>query len=226
MAKKPIREWPLQERPRERLLKEGPEGLSLSQLMAIVLRTGGAGKSAIELAMELIERFGTLQRINEASLKELLEIKGMGSAKVAQLRAAFELGRRLMRESSYSGVILSSPLQVYEYYSPKMKGLKKEVFYCAMLDTKNRLIKEIKVSEGTLTNSLIHPREAFKEAIKESAHAVIFIHNHPSGDPAPSPDDMKVTNILVEAGRIIGIKVLDHVIIGDGKYTSLLGNRK
>ncbi len=223
MAKgRSIKEWPEDERPRERLLAKGAEGLSNAQLMAIVLRTGGAGKTSIELAMELIDRFRTLQRIDEASMGELINIKGMGPAKIAQLKAAFELGRRLLRERSDSGIILGSPSEVYDYYSPRFKGLKKEVFYCAILDTKNRLIKDIKVSEGTLTNSLIHPREAFKEAIKESANSVIFIHNHPSGDPSPSPDDLRVTEILVEAGRIIGIKVLDHVIIGEGRYRSLL----
>lgn len=222
MPGRSIKEWPVDERPRERLLKEGPEALSDSQLIAIVLRTGGSGKSAIELAMELLQRFKSLERLNNASLKELLEIKGMGTAKIAQIKAAFELGRRLMKEKALSEITLSSPERVFQYFSPMFKGMKKEVFYCAMLDAKNRLIKELRISEGTLTNSLIHPREAFKEAIKESAHSVIFIHNHPSGDPSPSPDDLKVTEILVEAGRIIGIKVLDHVIIGDGKYMSLL----
>lgn len=223
---KSIKNWPEEERPRERLLKDGPETLSLSQLMAIVLRTGGAGKTAIELAMELIERFRTLQRIEEASTKELLQTKGMGIAKIAQLKAAFELGRRLMREPAMPEIILSSPSHVYDYYGPKFKGLKKEVFYCAILDTKNRLIKDVRVSEGTLTNSLVHPREAFKEAVKESANSVIFIHNHPSGDPSPSPDDLKVTETLIEAGRIMGIRVLDHIIIGDGRYTSMSNNFK
>lgn len=222
MAKKSIKDWPPDERPRERLLKNGPEGLSDGELLAILLRTGESGKTAIELARELLDRFRSLEGLSNASIKELLETKGMGTAKIAQLRAAFELGRRLMRERAKTELTFSSPEKVYEYFSPRFKGMKKETFYCAMLDAKNRLIKELKVSEGTLTNSLIHPREAFKEAIKESAHSVIFVHNHPSGDPSPSPDDLKVTEILVEAGRIIGIKVLDHVIIGDGKYKSLL----
>ncbi|MCX7794153.1 MAG: DNA repair protein RadC [Thermodesulfovibrionales bacterium] len=225
MPKKTIKDWPPEERPRERLIKDGPEGLSDSQLLAIILRTGESGKTAIELSIELIDRFRSLEGLSNASLKELQEIKGMGTAKIAQLRAAFELGRRLMRERAKTELAFSNPQKVYEYFSPRFKGMKKEVFYCAMLDAKNRLIRELKISEGTLTNSLIHPREAFKEAIKESAHSVIFIHNHPSGDPSPSPDDLKVTEVLVEAGRIIGIKVLDHVIIGDGKYMSLLGRQ-
>ncbi len=222
MSVKRIKEWPESERPRERLLSAGSDSLSDAQLLAIILRTGGNGKSAIELAMELIKRYENLNGINDASIQEMLRIPGLGKAKIAQIKAAFELGRRLLRESRQKSIYFNSPRDVYEYYATKFKGLKKEVFHCALLDTKNRLIKDVRISEGTLTNSLIHPRESFREAIRESANSVIFVHNHPSGDPLPSADDRKVTEILIETGKIVGINVLDHIIIGDERYYSLI----
>jgi DNA repair protein RadC len=148
-------------------------------------------------------------------------MKGLGTAKIAQIKAAFELGKRLMGESSDDKPVFSSSHSIYSYFAPRFKNLKKEFFIGVLLDAKNRLIRECKVSEGTLTNSLIHPREAFKEAVKESAASVIFVHNHPSGDPTPSRDDITITERLKSVGDIIGINVLDHVIIGDGKYVSL-----
>lgn len=222
MPLKRIKEWPESERPRERLLGAGSDSLSDAQLLAIILRTGGNSKSAIELAMELINKFGNLNGINDAPIQEMLNIPGLGKAKIAQIKAAFELGKRLMRESSQKSIYFNNARDVYEYYSTKFKGLKKEVFHCALLDTKNRLLKDVKISEGTLTNSLIHPRESFREAIRESANSVIFVHNHPSGDPMPSADDRKVTDILIQTGKIVGIKVLDHIIIGDDTYFSLM----
>lgn len=221
MADRKIKDWPENERPRERLLRYGAEALSDAQLLAIILRTGGGGRGVLQLAMELLDEFKGLRDMECAPLKELSLVKGLGTAKIAQLKAAFELGKRLMSESSGSGPLFSSSRSVFSYFAPKFKNLKKEVFFSILLDAKNRLIRESKVSEGTLTNSIIHPREAFKEAIRESAASVIFIHNHPSGDPEPSRDDIAVTERLKAAGDIVGINVLDHVIIGDGKYTSL-----
>lgn len=217
-----IKDWPEGERPRERLLKYGAHNLSEAQLLAIILRTGGGGKSAIDLAIELLNSFGDLKKIESASLSEFSPFKGMGKAKVAQIKAAFELGKRLLEEPYQRGPVFSSGYDVFSYYSPRFKNIKKEVFYCAMLDAKNRIFRENKVSEGTLTNSLIHPREAFRDAIKESTVSVIFVHNHPSGDPSPSRDDILITERLVSAGDIVGIKVLDHVIIGDERYTSMM----
>lgn len=223
MGYKSIKDWPEDERPRERLLRYGARNLSEAQLLAIILRTGGGRKSAIDIAMEILNFFGDLQKIETASPVEFAPIKGMGKAKVAQLKAALELGRRLMKESCVKGPVFSSDHDVYTYYHHRFKNLKNEIFCCAMLDSKNRILKDCKVTEGTLTNSLVHPREAFRDAIKESAASVIFIHNHPSGDPSPSREDILITERLVSAGEIIGIRVLDHVIIGDEKYTSMMG---
>jgi len=216
-----VKEWPENERPRERLVKFGAESLSDAQLLAIILGTGGRGRGVLNLAMGLLDTFKGLGNIDRSSIKDLSEIKGLGVAKIAQLKAAFELGKRIMGESSGDNPLFSSSLSVYSYFAPRLKNHKKEVFLSVLLDTKNRFIREVRVSEGTLTNSLIHPREAFREAIRESAASVIFAHNHPSGDPAPSRDDIAVTERLKSAGDIIGIAVLDHVIIGDGRYVSL-----
>ncbi|MBC8413912.1 DNA repair protein RadC [bacterium] len=225
MNYKSIRHWPEDERPRERLLQSGAGGLSTAQLLAIILRTGGQGKSAVGLARELLLNFSSLKEIEDASVAEFQGIKGIGSAKVAEVKAAFELGRRLMSESAGSGdsnPAFRSSREVFDYYRGRFYGLKKEKFFCVMLDTKNRVFKETIVSEGTLNASLVHPREVFRYAIKEAAAAVLFIHNHPSGDPDPSPDDINITKRLVEAGRIVGIDVLDHIIVADGAYVSLM----
>ena len=224
MAYKSIKNWPEEERPRERLLKLGADNLSNAQLLAIILRTGGGGKSAIDLAMEMLDSFKNLKNIDSASIKEFAALKGIGSAKAAQIKAAFELGRRLFREPEEKGPVFSSSQNVFSYYHPLVKDLKKEVLFCAMLDAKNRIFKDCRISEGTLTNSLIHPREAFRNAIRESAASVIFVHNHPSGDPSPSREDISITERLVHTGEIVGIKVLDHIIIGHGKHISLMDN--
>ncbi len=224
MPYKSIKNWPEGERPRERLLKQGAEALSTAQLLAIILRTGGGGKSAIDLAMEMLDKFKSLKHVESAAISEFAELKGLGAAKVAQLKAAFELGRRLLRETDGKGPVFSSSGDVYSYYHPIVKDLKKEVLLCALLDAKNRVFRECRITEGTLTNSLMHPREAFKSAIRESAASVIFIHNHPSGDPTPSRDDILITERLVHTGDIVGIKVLDHVIIGDNKHVSLMND--
>ena len=219
-----IKHWPEAERPRERLLKHGADNLSDAQLLAIVLRTGNKDRSAVNLGLALLDIYKTLGNIEGTSLRELQErpeLKGIGAAKLAQLKAAFELGRRLLREESGFHSHFSSSHAVYAYFASRFKHLKKELFVALFLDAKNKLIREYKVSEGTLTNSMIHPREAFKQAIKESAAAVIFVHNHPSGDPSPSQDDLAVTRRLKDVGDLVGIPVLDHIIIGDGTYVSL-----
>jgi len=223
MSSNKIKNWPENERPRERLMKYGPESLSDAQLLAIILRTGGS-LGVLNLAIELLDRFQSLRDIDTSSISELSSVKGLGIAKIAQIKAAFELGKRLMSETIENRPSFTSSLNVYTYFAPRFKNFKKEIFITILLDAKNRLIKEKqydKVSEGTLTSSIIHPREAFKEAVRESAASVIFVHNHPSGDPYPSHDDIAVTERLRKAGDIIGISVIDHIIIGDGKYISL-----
>jgi len=222
MGYKSIKKWPEGERPRERLLKYGAHNLSDAQLLAIILRTGWGGKSAIDLAVEMLHAFGDLKRIESASPGEFVSFKGMGSAKIAQIKASFELSRRLLEKPNEKGPQCFSGNDVYLYYCQRFRNVNKEVFYCALLNAKNRIFRDNRISEGTLTNALIHPREAFREAIKESAASVIFIHNHPSGDPSPSREDILITERLVEAGDIVGIKVLDHVIIGDGQFASMM----
>lgn len=219
-----IKSWPEDERPRERLLKFGADELSTAQLMAIILRSGSREKSALELARELLTKFSSVKEIESASLAEFSKIKGIGSAKLAQLKAAFELGRRLMSSEAEDGSgkpSFKTSREVFDYYRPKFFGLKKERFLCALLDTKNRIFKETVVSEGTLTSSLVHPREVFRSAIKEASASVLFLHNHPSGDTTPSRDDITITDRLVQTGKIVGIEVLDHIIISDSGYLSL-----
>lgn len=221
MPEQKVKDWPENERPRERLIKYGAESLSDAQLLAIILRTGSGEKGVMGLSISLLDAFKTLRNIDAASISELSSMKGIGTAKIAQIKAAFELGKRLMGEPYDGKPVFSSSHSIFSYFAPRFKTLKKEFFIGVLLDAKNRLIRECKVSEGTLTNSLIHPREAFREAVKESAASIIFVHNHPSGDPTPSRDDIAITERLKSAGDIIGINVLDHVIIGDGKYVSL-----
>lgn len=222
MSYKSIRHWPETERPRERLIKFGASRLSEAQLLAIILRTGGGGKSALDLALEMLNTFRNLRNIESAAQSEFRSLKGIGAAKIAQIKAALELGRRLSEEPNEKGPAFSSAQDVFIFYAQRMRILKKEVFRSALLDAKNRMFSDYQLSEGTLTNSLIHPREAFREAIREAAASVIFVHNHPSGDPVPSREDIAITERLVQAGEIIGIKVLDHVIIGDSTYTSMM----
>lgn len=220
MSEQKIKNWPEKERPTERLINYGAESLSDAQLLAIILRTGGK-KGVLGLALSLLDRFKNLRSIDSASVLEISSIEGMGKAKIAQIKAAFELGKRLMAETSEFLPSFSSSLSVYSYFAPRFKNLKKEKFFSLLLDTKNRLIKEHQVSEGSLEKATVHPREAFKEAVRESAFSIIFVHNHPSGDPSPSKDDIALTERLKGAGDILGINVLDHVIIGDGRYISM-----
>lgn len=222
--KRSIKEWPEDERPRERLFKHGPSFLSDAQLLAIILGTGDSTRkmSAVDLARTLIERFGSFRAMDSTGMAGLCQVQGIGPAKAAQVIAAFEIGKRLFAQPSESKPAFRTSSDVAGYYIPLLRNLKKEVFKCALLDTKNRILKDITVSEGSLTASIVHPREAFGPAIRDSAAAVIFIHNHPSGDPTPSPDDIEVTHQLVEAGNIIGIKVLDHIIVGEGRWISFV----
>jgi DNA repair protein RadC len=218
-----VKQWPEDERPRERLLSHGPSTLSDAQLLAIIMGNGRTGRSAVDLGRELLERFGSLAGIEQAGIGEICKVEGIGPAKAAQIRAAVELGRRYQKPR-LAGSSFCSSSDVAAYYRPRMKDSKKEIFRCALLDTKNKIIREEVVSVGSLSASLVHPRETFKAAIRESAAAVIFIHNHPSGDIKPSQEDILLTKRLVQAGEVIGIQVLDHIIIGDGGHFSFRDN--
>ncbi|MGE5173810.1 MAG: RadC family protein [Betaproteobacteria bacterium] len=218
-----VKDWPEDERPRERLLKYGTASLSDAQLLAIIIRNGRGGRSAVDLGRELLETFESLAGIEQAGINEICNIPGIGKAKAAEIKAAIELGRR-HQKPSLAGASFCSSEDVVSYYRPRMKDLKKEMFRCALLDTKNKIIRDEVVSIGSLTSSIVHPRDTFKSAIRESAAAVIFIHNHPSGDIKPSQEDILLTRRLVQAGEILGIQVLDHIIIGDGGHFSFREN--
>jgi len=225
MSDTPIRDWPEDERPREKLLKRGVTALSDAELLALVLRTGdaSAGKSAIGLGRELLERFnGSLRELAQAELHELQQIKGLGPAKATSIKAAFTLGSRFQARRLETLERFTTPAQVFDFFHHELRDSRKELFLVLLLDGKNRITRKVQISEGSLNQSIVHPREVFAPAVRESAAAVIFIHNHPSGDPAPSREDREITRRLKEAGDLLGIKVLDHIIIGDGSFYSFV----
>ena len=208
-----ITDLPLSERPRERLHALGAERLSTSELIAILLRTGTGGRSALEIGNDLLKHFGSLESLAAASVEQLGEIKGVGTAKAVQLKAAFALASRVSQTRDPRAA-LTAPRDVADRLRETMQHYETEQFYVLLLDTKNRLIREVVSSRGTLNASLVHPREVFKEAIRANAASIILDHNHPSGDPTPSSEDIKITRELADAGRLLKISVLDHIIIG------------
>ena len=220
-----IKEWPADERPREKMLRSGVATLSDAELLALLLRTGdpGSGQSAIDLGRKLISHFSdNLRELGNADLCELCAVKGVGLAKATSIKAAFALasrfqGRKLERLDRFT-----SPRQVFDYFHHEFRDCHKEYFLILLLDGKNRIIKRVQISEGSLNQSIVHPREVFNPAIKESAAALILVHNHPTGDPAPSSEDIAITRRLKEGGELMGIKVLDHIIVGDGEYLSFV----
>lgn len=208
------------ELPRERLRRDGVEALSLVELLSLVLRTGAPGRTSTALGGALLERFGRLDRLARAGDRELLGVTGIGPAKLASLRAAFEIGARLARAPLVRGEKLESPEQVYAHFGARLRRVRQEVFFVLLLDTRHRLIDSVEVSRGSLNQSLVHPREVFAPALRESAAAILVLHNHPSGDSRPSRDDHEVTRRLARAGEILGIRLLDHVVVGGDAYTS------
>lgn len=216
-----IKDLPEDQRPRERLLREGPGLLTDGELLAILLRTGTADASAVDLATHLLSRFGGLRALVQAGAEELGAVKGIGPAKAAQVKAALELGRRVASSCPETRPTIRNPEDAAYLVMEEMRHLDREYFSVLLLNTKNQVVARETVSIGTLNSSTVHPRELFKSAIRRSAAAVILVHNHPSGDPTPSREDIEVTRRLMQAGEIVGIEVLDHLIIGDNKYTSL-----
>lgn len=217
-----IHDLPVSERPRERLQRFGVEALSAQEILALILGRGIAGESVIVTAQRLLSKFGSLKGIAGASLEELAQIKGIGLAKAAQIKAAFELANRMESHPELgTKPSVKTPDEVVNLVRGRLKGKKKEYFIVLLLDTRGQLIKSSEISVGSLDASIVHPREVFKEATAASAASVIFVHNHPSGDPTPSEEDVKLTERLAEAGEIMGIDVLDHIIICDNKYLSL-----
>lgn len=207
--------------PRERLLEQGPEVLRNDELLAIVLQSGNKQASVLELSTRVLTACNGLLGLLDASVEELMAISGIGPAKALQIAACVELGRRIVRSPGEMKKQIRSAEDAAEYVMDRMRHLKKEHFFILHLDTKHRLIGEEVVSVGSLDASIVHPREIFKSAVKRSASAVLCLHNHPSGDPSPSPEDKAVTARLCEAGRLLGIDVLDHIVVGDGRYVSL-----
>jgi DNA repair protein RadC len=216
-----IREMPAAERPRERLVSHGASRLSAMELLAIVLGTGRGGQSAIEVAHEALARSGgSLRRMAAEPLASLTEVAGIGRTRAVTIHAALELGRRMTSETRQEGMTVRTPRDVYLMFGPRLEDLPVEEFHVAVLDAQHRVERDITITRGILNSSLVHPREVFREAIAERAAALILVHNHPSGDPTPSPDDRLVTQQLVAAGQLLDIPVHDHVIVGRGRYTS------
>ncbi len=217
-----IHDLPTSERPRERLQKFGIEALSAQEILALILGRGIAGESVMITAQRLLSQFGNLKGIASASVEQLSQVRGIGTAKASQILAAFELANRLEDYLASEGKpLVKTPDDVVGVVRSRLRGKKKEHFLALLLDTRSQLIKVSEISIGSLDTSIVHPREVFKEAISASAASVIFAHNHPSGDPEASEDDVELTKRLAKAGEIVGIDVLDHIIICDKKYLSL-----
>ncbi len=216
-----IKELPSDERPREKLIKYGAESLSNAELLAIILRVGTQEYSAIGMAEHIIAKFSGIRGLVSASVEELSSIKGLGIAKSAQIKAMIELGKRLARAAAESRVSIRNPQDIVDYVNPYLRDEPKENFMALFLNTKNEVLKTRTITVGILDSSLITPRELFREAIAMNSASVIVAHNHPSGDPAPSKEDIALTRRLIESGKLIGIDVLDHVIVGDNKWISL-----
>lgn len=216
-----IRDFPQDERPRERFIQNGPESLSNHELLALMLRTGTKEESVLQLSNRLLTHFEGLRLLKDATLDEMTSIKGIGMAKAIQVLAAVEIGRRISSLSYDDRFVIRSPEDGAKYVMNDMRFLSQEHFVCLYLNTKNQVLHKQTIFIGSLNASIVHPREVFKEAFRRSAASIICIHNHPSGDPAPSREDIEVTKRLAECGKIIGIDVLDHLIIGENKYVSL-----
>ncbi|KZE75176.1 RadC family protein [Paenibacillus elgii] len=216
-----LRDVPSEDRPRERMMLYGAQALSNAELLAILLRTGTYQESAVHVAQRLLLECGGLRMLTDMSMEQLTEIKGIGEAKALQIQAGIELGRRLARSTMNETVTIRSPQDVAALLMEDLRYLQKEHFVCLFLNTKNHVIGQETLSMGSLNASIVHPREVFRAAIKRSSASIVCAHNHPSGDPTPSPEDVEITKRLVQAGEIIGIDVLDHIVIGDKRYVSL-----
>jgi len=215
-----IHDLPKPERPRERLKKFGPEALSAQELLALIIGRGIPKKSVINIAQELLSRFGNIKAISQATMEELSQIKGIGFAKAAQIKACFELGKRQDLEPELKDFDIKNPQDIVKAIRSGIKDKAKEHFQLILLNIRNKIIGISTISIGTLNANLVHPREVFKDAISHSAASVILAHNHPSGNLEPSEDDLSITKRLIEAGKILGIEVLDHIIVTKNGFFS------
>ena len=222
---KTIKEIPLNDRPREKMAANGAAVLTDAELIAILLRTGTAEKSAIDIASEMTADGGLYKRLAGITrLNELTNIKGLGQAKAATVLAALEIGRRIASAKPIEKIHLSCPQDVADFLMPRLRYAAKEQFVVILLNSKNKVIGTEVVSEGSLSSSVVHPREVFAPAMLHHAAAIMVAHNHPSGDPKPSFEDEEITRMLSRSGKVLGIPMIDHVIIGDGNYYSFLEN--
>ncbi len=218
----PINQWPQNDRPREKLLAHGAGTLSDAELLAILLRTGAKGASAVDHGRTIMEEFGSFRQLATAGIGDLRKVKGLGPAKAAQILAALEIAKRYGEQEFKPGEPLRGSGDVYAHFRERLASEKREHFYAVLLDNKHRKIKDVAVSQGSLTASIVHPRDVFAPVVRESAAAVIFVHNHPSGDPTPSKEDIEITRRLREVGDLMGVRVLDHIVVGKGRYVSFV----
>lgn len=216
-----LKELPVSERPREKLINYGAERLSNAELLALIIRTGHREDTALDVAQSILNMDEKgLSHLTNITIKDLTKVKGIGICKACQILASIEIGKRIKRWSAEDKIKVTSPDILVNLISDEMRFLNKEHFNIAILDTKNQIIAIENISIGTLNASIVHPRDVFLAAINRNANSIILIHNHPSGDPSPSDEDMNITYRLIDAGDLIGIKVLDHIIIGDNRYVS------
>lgn len=219
-----IKELPFNIRPRERLLNSGASSLSDIELLAIILGSGTKNKTSLQLSQNILSEFGGVGTLSKATFSELSRMKGIGKAKASGILASIELGKRFMTASRQSGderIVISNPKDAADVLIPEMSYLDKEYFKAIILNTKNEIIKICNISIGSLNSSIVHPRELYKMAMRHNGASIIVAHNHPSGNPAPSPEDISLTKRLSKAGEILGIELVDHIILGRGKFVSL-----
>lgn len=222
-AARTIKEWPASDRPRERFRALGPAALRTPELLAILIGTGAGPRSALEVAETLHETFGRcLRRVVASPLAHLEAVPGVGSARAVVIQAALELGRRAALEQRGDPERIGAPRDVYERFELRLRDLRQEEFHVLLLNTQNAVLRDVMVTRGILDASVVHPREVFAPAVVEAAASIVLVHNHPSGDPTPSSADREVTRQMCDAGRILGIPVRDHVIVGNGRYVSFL----
>jgi DNA repair protein RadC len=217
-----IKQWPESDRPREKLLTRGAATLSDAELLAILLRTGARGMTAVDHGRAIMDAFGDFRQLGAAGVGDLRRVKGLGPAKAAQVLAALEIAKRYGECEFKPGTAFRGSGDVYAHFRERLASEKHEHFYAVLLDNKHRKIKDVPVSQGSLTASIVHPRDVFAPVVRESAAAVVFVHNHPSGDPTPSKEDIEITRRLREVGDLMGVRVLDHVVIGRGRYVSFV----
>ncbi|MBM2820565.1 MAG: repair protein RadC [Candidatus Berkelbacteria bacterium] len=223
-----ICDLPKTERPRERLIKLGSEALSAQELLALIIARGVSGKSVMNIAQELLSKYGNIKGVSEATIEQLCQIKGIGEAKATQIKACFEIARRIenqeIEQSKLKKFTLSSPKDIVKLAKPILKDKKKEYFLVFPLDSRNQIMKEEIISIGTLNANLVHPREVFKQTIANNAVSMVIVHNHPSGDINPSDEDIEITKQLIDAGNILGIQIVDHVILNNNHHFSFKDN--